>query len=117
MELTGRTVLLTGAAGGIGHHIADVLVRRGAHVVASDVDEAKLAAAPLPDGVRRLAADLRDLDAVERLVAEAGEVEILVNCAGLEYTGAFHEQERREIEDIVQVNLLAPMTAIRAVLP
>ena len=117
MELTGRTVLLTGAAGGIGHHIASVLARRGARVVCSDIDEAKLAAAPLPDGVERRAADLRDLDAAERLVSEAEPVDVLVNCAGLEYTGAFGEQARAEIEDLVAVNLLAPMVLIRAVLP
>jgi len=117
MELAGQTVLLTGAAGGIGHHIADVLVRRSARVVASDVDEAKLAAAPLPDGVVRIAADLRDLDAAERLVAEAEPVDVLVNCAGLEYTGTFHDQARDELEDLVAVNLLAPMALIRAVLP
>ena len=117
MELTGRTVLLTGAAGGIGHHIADVVAASGAHLIASDVDEATLAAAPLPAGIERRAADLRDLDAVERLVAEAGEVDVLINCAGLEYTGSFHEQERHEIEDLVAVNVRAPLATIRAVLP
>ena len=117
MELAGRTVLLTGAAGGIGHHIADVLVRRGARVIASDIDETKLAEAPLPDAVERVAADLRDLDATERLIAEVEPIDVLVNCAGLEYTGAYHEQDRGELEDIVFVNLLAPMAAIRAALP
>ena len=117
MELAGRTVLLTGAAGGIGHHIAAVMVRRGARVVCSDVDETKLAEAPLPDGVERRAADLRDFDAAERLVAETEPVDVLVNCAGLELTRAYHEQERAEIEDLVTVNLLAPMLLTRAVLP
>ena len=117
MELAGRTVLLTGAAGGIGHHIAAVLARRGARVVCSDIDEAKLADAPLPDDAVLLPADLRDLDAAERLVADAGEVDVLVNCAGLEHTGSYHEQSRQEIEEIVTVNLLAPMVLIRAVLP
>jgi NAD(P)-dependent dehydrogenase (short-subunit alcohol dehydrogenase family) len=119
MHLQGRTVLLTGAGGGIGHHIAETLARRGARVVASDIDEDRLE--PLAGVAARLGADLRDLDAAEALVARAeeaaGPLDVLVNCAGLEYTGAYADQERAEIEDLVRVNLLAPMTLIRAALP
>jgi NAD(P)-dependent dehydrogenase (short-subunit alcohol dehydrogenase family) len=117
MELTGRTVLLTGAAGGIGHHIADVLARRGARLVVSDATDEQLAAAPLPPDATRIAADLRSLDAIADLVARAGAIDVLVNCAGLEYTGAFHDQGRDELADILQVNLHAPMELIRLVVP
>lgn len=120
MDLAGRTVLLTGAAGGIGHHIAEALTARGARVVASDRDAAELRRA-VPGAAARLAADLRDLDQAEVLVARAeeaaGPVEVLVNCAGLAYVGAYVQEERDEIEDAVRVNLLAPMALIRAVLP
>jgi NAD(P)-dependent dehydrogenase (short-subunit alcohol dehydrogenase family) len=121
MDPRGRTVLLTGAAGGIGHHIAAALAERGARLVVSDVDDASLAAAALPVDAIRLAADLRDLDAAEGLVARAeqaaGPLDVLVNCAGLEFTGAFAQQDRGSIEDLVGVNLLAPLTLIRAALP
>src|SRR5687768_16923653 len=117
MEIAGRTVLVTGAAGGIGHHIVDVLARRGAKVVASDIDDAKLAAAPLPDGVRREAADLRSLEAIADLVRRAGNVDVLVNNAGLEYTGAYHDQGAEELAQILHVNLHAPMELIRLVVP
>jgi short-subunit dehydrogenase len=117
MELTGRTVLLTGAAGGIGHHIADVLARRGARLVLSDVSDEKLAGAPLPEGTTRIAADLRSLDAIEDLVSRAGAVDVLINNAGLEYAGAFHEQTREELADILHVNLHAPMELIRLIVP
>ena len=121
MDPSGRTVLLTGAAGGIGHHIADVLARRGATVVASDADPGQLDAAPLPPTVVRVAADLRDADAAEGLVAraeaEAGPLDVLVNCAGLEHTGSYARQPRGSIEDLIAVNLLAPSLLIRAVLP
>jgi short-subunit dehydrogenase len=117
MELTGRTVLLTGAAGGIGHHVADVLARRGARLVASDVSDEKLAAAPLPETATRLAADLRERDAIEDLVARAGPIDVLVNNAGLEYTGAFHDQSPAELADLLHVNLHAPAELIRLVVP
>src|SRR5829696_4127218 len=117
MELAGRTVLLTGAAGGIGHHIAAVIARRGARILVHDISEEKLAAAPLPDAAVRLAADLRSVDAIADLVARAGDVDVLINNAGLEYTGAFHDQSRAELADILAVNLHAPMELCRLIVP
>ena len=119
MDIRDRTVLLTGAAGGIGGHVAAALARRGARLVVSDLTEDGLDA--LPGTVACLAADLRDLDAAEGLIARseeaAGPLDVLVNCAGLEYTGSYAEQTREELDDIVRVNLIAPMALIRAVLP
>ena len=117
MELPDRTVLLTGAAGGIGHHIASVLARRGARLVLSDITEEKLASAPLPEDAVRLPADLRDTEAVDGLAARAGAVDVLINCAGLEYAGSFHRQSREEMLDIVRVNLEAPLELIRLLVP
>ena len=119
MDIRDRTVLLTGAAGGIGGHVAAALARRGARLVVSDLTDDGLD--ELPGTVACLAADLRDLDAAEGLIARseeaAGPLDVLVNCAGLEYTGSYAEQTRDELDDIVRVNLLAPMALIRAVLP
>jgi short-subunit dehydrogenase len=119
LALDGRTVLLTGAAGGIGGHVARALVRAGARLVVSDREAAGLER--LEGAVARLAADLRDLDVAEALVARteaaAGPLDVLVNCAGLEYTGAYADQRRDELEDIVRVNVLAPMVLTRAALP
>lgn len=117
MELAGRTVLLTGAAGGIGHHIADVLARRGARLVLSDITDEKLAGAPLPAGATRIAADLRSMDAISELVSRAGPIDVLINNAGLEYTGAYHDQSASELAGILHVNLHAPMELIRLVVP
>jgi short-subunit dehydrogenase len=119
MDLAGRVVLLTGAGGGIGHHVAEVLAARGARVVASDRTEADLE--PVAHHAAALAADLRDLDAAEALVARAeaavGPLDVLVNCAALEATAAFARHERAELEELVTVNVLAPMALIRAALP
>lgn len=117
MKLDGARVLLTGAAGGIGHHIATALAERGAVLLVNDVDIPSLEAAGLPDGAIKLPADLRDMHACERLIERAGRVDVLVNCAGLEWVGAYEDQRRGEIEDLVRVNLLAPMMLTRIVLP
>jgi short-subunit dehydrogenase len=117
MNLSGKRVLVTGAAGGIGHHIVSTLLERGAVVLAHDVDLAAFESAGLPDDVVKLPADLRDMHNCERLIERAGAIDVLVNCAGLEYTGRYDEQGRGEIEDLVRVNLLAPMMLTRVVLP
>lgn len=93
-DLTGRTVLVTGGASGIGNAIARAAAARGARVVIVDVraDAASSAAADLPlsgDAAPHLglACDVTDDDSVARTVAavvdETGAVDVLVNCAGI----------------------------------
>lgn len=92
-DLTGRTVLVTGGASGIGNAIARAAAGRGARVAIVDVraDAASSAAADLPptgDGAPHLglACDVTDDGSVGRTVTavvdETGTVDVLVNCAG-----------------------------------
>lgn len=123
MHVAGTTVLLTGAAGGIGGFLAEAFVRAGARVVLTDRDEAGLARTRARAGqtTASVVADLRDLDQVERLVDRAsqalGPVDVLVNNAALDLPGAYTAHTRDELDDLVTVNLLAPMVLIRAALP
>jgi len=88
--LEGRGAIVTGAAGGIGGEVARALAAAGARVAAVDLDEAPLRAlvAELDEPARHvaLAADLRDLDAIERTVAAAvdglGRLDVLAHVAG-----------------------------------
>jgi NAD(P)-dependent dehydrogenase (short-subunit alcohol dehydrogenase family) len=84
--MTGRTVLITGAGGGIGLVTARELARVGAHVVLAvrDVDKARRAVAGMPGDfdLRRL--DVADLDSVRAFAQSyTGEIDVLINNAGV----------------------------------
>ncbi len=113
MELSGRTVLLTGATGGLGGALADALHARGARLLLTGrrTDVLEPLAARL--GARALATDLAEHGAVEALLARCGEVDVLVANAGLSASGTLSRFSPEEIERAVRVNLLAPMLLAR----
>lgn len=88
-DVSGRTVLIAGGAGGLGRVLAAALAERGARVVVADirVREAEHVAAALPGaGHLGCALDVRDEDscaaAVARAVALGGRLDVLINSAG-----------------------------------
>jgi short-subunit dehydrogenase len=76
-----------------------------------------LAALAEETGASVIAADLADLAGVERLIGEAGEIDILIANAGLPASGRLATYTTGEIDRALNVNLRAPMLLARAVLP
>ena len=113
MELNGSSVLLTGATGGIGHAIARALRAEGASLLLtgrrSDVLE------PLAAEVagRATAVDLADRAAVDRLLEEAADVDVLVANAALPASGDVLDFRVDQIDTAREVNLRAPMILSR----
>lgn len=103
------TVLLTGASGGIGHAIARTLAARGAELLLTGRRAEVLE--PLAQEVRgrALAADLAERDAVARLAAAAGEVDILIANAALPASGRVDDYAPEQIDRALDVNLRAPI--------
>jgi short-subunit dehydrogenase len=125
-DLRGANALLTGAAGGIGGHIARALAGEGMNLVLSGRNvEAleKLRAELEPRGIKAVvvAADLSDLSEVdplaERAEAAVGPLDLLVNNAGVELSAPFTKITREELELVVAVNLRSPMLLIHRMLP
>ncbi len=108
------TVLLTGASGGIGHAIARALAARGAQLVLTGRRADVLEPLAAEVGGRALAVDLAERDAVERLAAAAGEVEILVANAALPASGTLDDYTAEQIDRALDVNLRAPIQLAKA---
>jgi short-subunit dehydrogenase len=113
VNLGGRTVLLTGASGGLGQAIARALAGRGARLVLTARRAEVLDALAAETGGRALPCDLADRAALERLVADAGPVDVLVANAGLPASGGIWSFSVEQIDRALDVNLRAPMVLAR----
>jgi NAD(P)-dependent dehydrogenase (short-subunit alcohol dehydrogenase family) len=92
MRLQGKVVLVTGAAGGIGHAVTDLFAREGATVIASDIKSPERA---YPAGVEALTLDVTNeagwKSAVDAIVRKHGRLDVLVNNAGIIAYEPLHE--------------------------
>ena len=121
MNLTNKTVLLTGASGGIGGAFARALARMGARLVLVSRCQDKLDAllATLPgEGHSAVVADLTTADGRQTVVdACAQDVDVLINTAGVNYFGLLDAQSEQQIRSMFEVNTLAPILLIQTLLP
>jgi short-subunit dehydrogenase len=113
VNLAGRTVLLTGATGGLGDAIARRLRAAGAELVLTGRRTDVLEPLAAETGARALAVDLTDADAVQRLASECADVDVLVANAGLPGTGQLTSFSIEELDRALAVNLRAPMVLAR----
>jgi 3-oxoacyl-[acyl-carrier protein] reductase len=115
-SLEGRTALVTGGSRGIGRAIANELATAGAKVVIgyrSAGDEAEEVAGEI--GGRAVQADVSNPDDAKRLVDEAGEVEILVNNAGVTRDGLLARMSDDDWRTVLETNLGGTFNTCRAV--
>jgi short-subunit dehydrogenase len=117
MELTGRTVLLTGATGGIGHAIAERLAGAGAKLVLTGRRVEVLEPLAQRLGSRAVGVDLSQREEVERLAGEAADVDVLVANAALPGSGRLEEYSVDEVDRVLDVNLRAPVVLARLLMP
>ena len=120
MELAGRTALITGATGGLGRAIAAAMAERGARLTLSarKLEALEELAAELPgEGHRVLPSDLAEPGAGERLIEEAGDIDVLVANAGLPAAGWLYDFTPEQVQRALRVNLEAPMLMARAMYP
>lgn len=121
-----KTVIVTGASSGLGAHITRHLVGEGARVLAAArrTDRLESLAASLaaaPGRLVTLGADVTWAEDADRMVAAAveafGELDALVNNAGMEVPGAIGELGQADFELMLRTNVIGPYLCIRAALP
>jgi len=120
MQLHDRVALITGASSGIGLAIARRLIAAGARVIMVARGRARLEAAAQGLGERAhpWPLDVGDLAALAQLPAQIlarhGRLDLLVNNAGLHYRGEMLRHDPQRLEEMVRVNLSAPIVLTRA---
>jgi 3-oxoacyl-[acyl-carrier protein] reductase len=115
-SLEGKLALVTGASRGIGRAIAEELARAGAEVVLgyrTGKVEAEQLAVEL--GGRAIQADVASPDDARRLVEEAGDVDVLVNNAGLTRDGLLARMSDEDWRTVIDTNLGSVFHTCRAV--
>jgi 2-keto-3-deoxy-L-fuconate dehydrogenase len=117
MTLQNKTALITAAAQGIGRASAEALARAGARVIATDINEGKLAELQGIAGIETRKLDVLDSKSVAAVVAAVGPIDVLFNCAGFVHNGALLDSTEDELDFAYDLNVKAMVRTIRAVLP
>jgi NAD(P)-dependent dehydrogenase (short-subunit alcohol dehydrogenase family) len=120
-ELRGRTVLVTGAASGIGRCLALEFAREGGNLVLVDINAAGLesTAAEVSGPGREVSCFTVDITDPEQVGSLAGKVDpdVLVNCAGLGRTAELEHTTMADWQLMVGVNLFGTVNMVNAFLP
>lgn len=114
-----KTIIVTGAAAGIGLEAVRRFAAEGANVIATDRDIAALdrAIEEMPGLISPHGVDVTDADAVRRLLGTVSRVDILFNCAGIVASGSLLETTRADWDRSFLVNVTGSFLMAQAVLP
>lgn len=118
MHTSGHRVLITGGAKGIGLALAKQFHAAGNEVILAGRDARALeAAANAIPGAETHVADVANAENRSTMLKRFSDITVLVNNAGLQRNGEFARMSANDIENELQVNLLAPMLLTHAFLP
>ena len=117
MGLLDGRVLVTGATGGIGRAIASAFARRGASLILTGRREDVLRSLAAELRAQAVVCDLADREQVDRLIVQAGRVDVLAANAALPGAGALTDFTQEQLDRVLEVNLRAPIALARSLAP
>ncbi len=123
MDVTGKIVVITGAASGIGFALARALKDQGARVAISDVNEASLTQAALELSVLGVPCDVRDEGQINALIDQTetalGTIDIFVSNAGIGFCDPSHaaSASNQQWQDSFAIHVMSHVFAARRLLP
>jgi len=116
-RLKGKHAFITAAGQGMGRAAAIAFAAEGARVWATDIDAAALDSLARTPNVTTRVLDVTDGAAVERVAKEAGDVDVLFNCAGFVHHGTILECSERDWDRSFDINVKSMYRVTRALLP
>lgn len=109
--------MVTGASGGLGQAIARSFASRGAQLVLTGRRTEVLERLAAELGGQAIACDFSDRGDLERLISEAGDIDVLVANAALPGSGVLTDLSQEHVDRVLEVNLRAPVALARALAP
>ena len=123
-SISGKVVLITGGAAGVGAEVARRLHAKGAKLVLTDLDQAglgEISTALGADRVHTAVADVRDLTAMQSVAAAAverfGGIDVVVANAGIVSYGSVLQVDPAAFRRVLEVNVVGVFNTVRAALP
>jgi 2-keto-3-deoxy-L-fuconate dehydrogenase len=116
-SLDGKLSLITAAAQGIGRATVEAYSRAGSRVIATDINEQKLAELNGLPNVTTRVLNVLDEEAVRAAAAEIGRLDVLFNCAGVVHNGTILEMPDKDLAFAFDLNVWAQVRMIKAFMP
>jgi len=116
-RLQSKVAFVTAAGQGIGRGAALAFAREGAAVWATDLNPKTLADLEGRDGIRTLQLDATDEQAIARVAAEVGDIDVLFNCAGYVHHGTILDCAPKDWDFSFNINVRSMYLVTRAFLP
>lgn len=124
MDFSGKKAIVTGGANGIGKEVVRGIVEGGGYVIIADINQEAAERTIAEFGADHTSFTYMDLgnhesivEAMNKIIAEAGKIDILVNCAGIISAKPFDQLSYEEWERTIRINLSGCFSTISTIFP
>lgn len=119
MDLVNKVVIITGGSDGLGFSLAKLFISKGSkvHIIGRDKNRLENAVKTLGKNAKGYSADVSKLDEIQKVADDIGNVDVLINAAGVWIEGSVVDNTEKEVNDAVDTNLKGVIFSTKAFLP